>query len=91
MGKCMHVDGEQMARLVWVTSILSGSQAEYRVTLRERTLLRCQAQLTVFLLSTVSFLYVNFSTEAFRKQDVCISVVIRTYEKQVTETSGAVQ
>jgi hypothetical protein len=85
----MRVDGEQMARLVWVTSILSGSQAEYWVILRERTLSRCQAQLTVFLLSMVSMLYVNFSTEAFRKQDVCMSAVIRTYEKKVTETPGA--
>jgi hypothetical protein len=82
----MLVDGEQMARLVWVTSILSGSQAEYWVILRERTLSRCQAQLTVFLLSMVSMVYVNFSTEPFRKQDVCMSVAIRTYKKQVTET-----
>jgi hypothetical protein len=35
--------------------------------LRERTLSRYRAQLTVFLLSMVSVHYVYFSTEAFRK------------------------
>jgi hypothetical protein len=87
----MHVDGEQMARLVWVTSILNGSRAEYWVISRERTLSRCQAQLIVFLLPMVSMLYVNFNIKAFRKKDICISMAIQIYKKQVTEMTGAVQ